>query len=145
MKTAARNLKNALLRLLSPFRKPTRTQNGSGMTADEFVARFKVYEISDFKRTPQAGEGVLPSAFTVHLKGADTSPDVMLLFRSIVPTRAGIDPMNSGCYSKPRSITPVLTRCTNRSMANMRSAHSRHSVTCCSIPARVGVSFNWPR
>lgn len=48
MKTAARNLKNVLLRLLSPFREPTRTETGSGMTAAEFVARFKVYEISDF-------------------------------------------------------------------------------------------------
>ena len=48
MKIAARILKNVLLRLLSPFRKPTRPENGSGMTADEFVARFKVYEISNF-------------------------------------------------------------------------------------------------
>jgi hypothetical protein len=48
MKTAARTPKNVLLRLLSAFRKPKRPGNGSGMTADEFVARFKVYEISDF-------------------------------------------------------------------------------------------------
>jgi hypothetical protein len=47
MKAAARILKNVLLWLLSPFRRRTRLGNGSGMTADEFAARFKVHDISD--------------------------------------------------------------------------------------------------
>ena len=48
MKTVARILKNVLLRLLSPFRKPKEPENDASMTVNEIVARFKVYQISDW-------------------------------------------------------------------------------------------------
>ncbi len=52
--------------------------------------------------------------------------------------------VESSIYANQFRITPVRTRWQNRSMANIRSAHSWHSDTCCAISARVGFSFNRP-
>jgi hypothetical protein len=48
MQTMARILKDVVLRLLSPFRKPREPENDASIAVDEFAARFKVYEISDW-------------------------------------------------------------------------------------------------
>jgi hypothetical protein len=63
MKTVARILKNVLLRLLSPFRKLKEPENDASMTVNEIVARFKVYQISDWtpkkKSRPQRARRAL--------------------------------------------------------------------------------------